>query len=217
VVRVLFQGTALGNRGFVAVTIIRDRLVKVRNRPGTIRAGVGRVQTIHADIAILAGRGDHVVASDIPGCPRNVSHQPPVASDLNRGIEFFLAALDAQSGGDDLARAVHLDGVHPRNNETQRVRHDARAQRRIARLRVRVEAHLEGYFLSATRLRADGELVDGDVFGQVLRLFVLEDGEPAVGGEEGEVRMAILLVVLDAEGAVGGPGGARAEGGAAGA
>lgn len=174
--------------------------------------GEGRVDAEDARVAVLAGRRDHVVPPYVARRPGHVPHEAPMPVYLGREVELLLRLGDPVRSRDDVARPVDLDGVHAGDHDAQGVCAHAGPQRRVARLRVRVEAHLEGDLLAAIRLAAYAELVDGRVLGQVLGLVVLVDGEAAVGRQEREIRVPRLLVVLHAERAVGRARRARVKG-----
>ena len=214
--RLLFLGRTILGGCRLPVSMGALRLEETSGRPRfAVFVRVRRLKTEHTSVAVLAGRGDDVVAPNVPRRPRDIPDQTPMDIDLDGEVELLGRRGHADVGVGLVARPVHLDRVHARHDEPQGLGLDTRPQRRVAGLRVRVEADLEANLLASPGPLADGELVDDAHLGQVLGLVVLVDHQPPVGGEERKVGLPGLLVVLDAEGPVRRLGRARVEGRAA--
>lgn len=181
--------------------VLRPQKICRRPRPPIV-FGVWRLDSKHARVSILTSRRDDVVASDIPRRPCKVPDQAPVSGNIDGKIEFFLCLLNAHRCRHYIARPIYLDRVHSRNHETQGIGSYARPQSGVAWLGIWIEAYPEGQLFTATWLWSDREFVYGDILGKTLGLVVLEDGESAIGGEEREVGMSGLFIVLHGEGSV---------------
>lgn len=194
------SAAALGGGGLeVLVEFPRSRHVGRRPGLAVVVAGEGRVEAENPHVAVLAGRGNHVVAPVVARSPGYVSDQSLMTGDLDGQVELPRAGRGAERTGDGVPRSEDLDRVHSGDHQTEGISGYTRSQSRVARFRVRVKPDLETSLLSAVWLGAGLEVVDLGVVGNSLGLFAFVDREVSVGSEQGEISISRCLVMFNGE------------------